>query len=98
MPADQTHQPWHERLRGPEYHEDPAYDDHPAIAVTWCSAWAFAAWDGGRLPTSLEWEAAARGPDGRLFPWGDDVDLDAVDEAGRFLEGRAWSSHPGWSR
>jgi formylglycine-generating enzyme required for sulfatase activity len=77
MPAGQTHQPWRERLRVPGYYDNPAYDNHPAIAISWWSTWAFAAWDGAWLPTSLEWEAAVRGPDGRLFPWGDDLDLDA---------------------
>jgi Sulfatase-modifying factor enzyme 1 len=78
MPPGQTHQPWRERLRVPGYHDDSAYDNHPAIAVSWWSAWAFAAWDAGSLPTSLEWEAAARGQDRRLFPWGDNIDLNAV--------------------
>ena len=78
-------QPWRERLRVPGYYDDPAYADHPAIAVNWWSAYAFARFEGKRLPTSLEWEAAARGADGRLFPWGDQVDLSAV-ELRRLLE------------
>jgi len=78
QPPGTTHAPWTERLRAPDYYDDPRYDDHPAICVSWWSAYAFAAFEGKRLPTSLEWEAAARGTDGRLFPWGDTPDLQAV--------------------
>jgi formylglycine-generating enzyme required for sulfatase activity/energy-coupling factor transporter ATP-binding protein EcfA2 len=87
-PGGQAHQPWRDRLRIPDYYDDPAYDNHPAIAVSWWSAYAFARFDGKRLPTSLEWEAAARGSDGRLFPWGDQVDMAAVNCAD------TWSDHP----
>ena len=73
QPAYVTHHPWTDRLRVPDYYTDPAYDDHPATCVNWWSAFAFAAFEGKRLPTALEWEAAARGTDGRLFPWGEDA-------------------------
>jgi formylglycine-generating enzyme required for sulfatase activity len=48
--------------------------DHPVAEVTFADALAYCAWAGGRLPTGDEWEAAARGPDARDWPWGDVFD------------------------
>lgn len=60
-----------ERFPGHTYW--PGADSHPVSEVTWHQAQQFCKLEGKRLPSEMEWEKSARGPEGRLYPWGNKV-------------------------
>jgi formylglycine-generating enzyme required for sulfatase activity len=63
----------------------PAQLDLPVTRVGWNEATSYCAWrhqDGGRLPTEIEWEAAARGASGAQYPWGNSLVAGAANTAG----------------
>jgi CheY-like chemotaxis protein len=77
-PSKKTHKPpqWDEAYAaaksGGMFDNEPISLNHPVTRVDFWDAWAYAQWKGERLPTSDEWEFAARGSENFLYPWGNE--------------------------
>ena len=56
------------------YYGNSEYDNFPVIYIDWNMAKTYCEWRGARLPSEAEWEKAARGTEGGVYPWGDEAD------------------------
>jgi formylglycine-generating enzyme required for sulfatase activity len=62
------------KFDGTRFTVQEGYENHPMTMVTWFGAWGYCQYNDASLPTEIQWQKAARGTDGRPFPWGWEIE------------------------
>ena len=89
--VEETNHQWPSHWNGKK--PDDNIIAHPVTNVSWYDAQAYAKWAGKRLPTEVEWEKAARGLDGRKYPWGDEPPKNEHCNFGKNIDGTTPVGH-----
>ncbi len=83
-----------------DYYGNPAYDDYPVVYVSWVLAQTYCGWVSAQLPSEAQWEYAARGAEGWIYPWGNTPpdetranfgqEVNFTTRVGSYPEGASW--------